>query len=118
MKNFIQDGEVINITAASDLTSGTAVAVGVLLAVPVTDIASGDVGAACINGVVELPKLKTADISAGDALTWDVSAGKFIVASAAIGDLENCAVAVEDAGTSAEAVRALLVPGNGTVKAA
>lgn len=118
MKNYIQDGEVINITATAELTSGVATLVGSLLAVPVTDIADGDTGAACIQGVVELPKLKTADIKAGDRLTWDVSAGKVIVAAAAVGDLENCAVATADAGTDATSVQALLAPGAGAVKAA
>lgn len=114
-RNFVQDGNRIDIVAAANLSSGQAVAVGVLLAVPLTDIANGDTGAAAIEGVWELPKLSTAVITAGASLTWDVSAGEFIVASPANGDLVGCAVATEAAGNGTTTVRAKLTPGVATI---
>jgi predicted RecA/RadA family phage recombinase len=116
-KNYKQPGNVIDITAGANLTSGTPVVVGTLLAVPLTDIANGDVGAAQIEGVFELPKLGTAVITAGAKLIWDVSAGQFIIASAATGDLDGCAVAIAAAGNGTTTVLAKLLPGNATVTA-
>ena len=117
MKNYIQPGIVISILAAAALTSGTPVAVGCLLAVPTGDIANGATGEAQIEGVFELPKLSTADITAGEKLIWDVSAGQFIVASAATGDLDGCAVAIAAAGNGTTTVLAKLLPGNATITA-
>ena len=117
MKNFVQEGDVITVTAAANLTSGTPFILGAMLAIPVTDIASGADGAAAVEGVFELPKLSTAVIAAGAALTWDVSAGQIIIASAAVGDLESCAVAIAAAGNGTATVLAKLTPGVGAVKA-
>lgn len=117
-KNYIQPGNVIDIVAAANLTSGTAVVVGALLAVPITDIASGATGSAQIEGVWELPKLASAVVAAGAKLIWDVSAKQFIVAAAANGDLDGCAVAIAAAGAGSTAVLAKLCPGAATVTAA
>lgn len=116
-KNFIQPGNVIDVTAGANLTSGTAVLIGTLLAVPITDIATGETGAAQIEGVWELPKLSTAVFAAGDKLTWDTSAGEFISGAGTSGDCVGCAVAVEAAGNGATTVAAKLVPGSGALTA-
>lgn len=116
-KNYIQPGNVIDVVAGANISSGDAVVVGILLAVALTDIASGETGSAQIEGVFELPKLSTADITAGAKLTWDVSAGEFIIAAAATGDLDGCAVAIGAAGNGTNTVLAKLLPGNATVTA-
>lgn len=116
-KNFIQPGKVIDYTAGSNITSGAALVIGVLLGVALTDIASGETGGVQIEGVFEMPKLSTAVITAGAKLIWDVSAGKFIIASAATGDLDGCAVAIAAAGNGTTTVLAKLLPGNATVTA-
>lgn len=116
-RNYVNPGEHITYTAAADTSSGAAFALGTLLAVSLGAVANGADGTAAIEGVWELPKLSTAVIAAGDSLIWDVSAGQFIVASAATGDLLNCAVAVEAAGNGTTSVRAKLTPGTGSVSA-
>lgn len=121
MNNANRGGGTLRITGPA--TSGVPVIVGILLAIPVATLASGEIGAAVIDhgpetpGVFELPKLSTAVIAAGALLHWDVSAGEFIVAATATGDLENCAVAVEAAGNGTTTVKAKLLPGRGAVKA-
>ncbi|MFC6349806.1 DUF2190 family protein [Stenotrophomonas sp. CW117] len=116
-KNYKFPGSVIDITAAATLTSGQAAVVGTLLAVALVDIANGSKGSAQIDGVFELPKLSTAVVANGAKLHWDVSAGEFIVAATAAGDLENCAIAVAAAGNGATTVLAKLTPGSGALKA-
>lgn len=117
-KNFVFPGEHIPFTAAADADSGEAVVIGSLLGVSLTAVLNGGAGQAAIEGVWELPKLSTAVIAAGARLTWDISAGEFIVASAATGDIENCAVAIAAAGNGVTTVRAKLTPGAGAPKAA
>ena len=117
MKNAHSSGTTLTVTAPAAVTSGTPFVLGTLLLVPVASAASGaDVAAHC-EGVFTFPKLSSAAITAGAKLHWDVSAGEFIVASTAAGDLENCAVAVAAAAASTTSVVAKLLPGVGTVKA-
>lgn len=117
MKNAINSGSSIVFTAGTDVASGAAIVVGTLLAVAVAAVANGKKGVGEIEGAFELPKLSTAVVAQGVRLTWDVSDGKFIVAAAVAGDLENCAVAIDAAGNGVTTVRAKLCPGAGTIKA-
>ena len=116
-KKYIQPGKVIDHVAGSAISSGDAVVIGILLGVALADIPAGDTGAVQIEGVFEMPKLSTAVIAAGDPLTWDISAGEFIVAAAATGDLAASAVAIADAGNGTTTVLAKLLPGNASVTA-
>lgn len=117
MNNSHSSGNTVQIAAPSALTSGVPFILGTMLAVPVTNAASGDLVAAQIEGAFTFPKLSTAVIAAGAKLHWDVSAGEFIVAASATGDLENCAVALAAAGNGTTTVAAKLLPGVGAVKA-
>ena len=66
MKNHIQEGDYIEITAGSNIASGDLVQFGNLHGVAVTDIANGEKGNICLEGVFTLPKLTGA---AADACT-------------------------------------------------
>lgn len=116
-KNYIQPGIAIDVTATSALSTGIAVALGVLLAVPLSNAAVGETVAAHIEGVFELPKASAAVYTAGELLTWDVSAGQFSEGVPATGDLVGCAVAIAAAGAGTTTVLAKLIPGNATVTA-
>lgn len=118
MNNKHSSGDTITVTAPSAVTSGAPFVLGALLCIPVTSAASGESVAVQIAGAFSIKKLGTAVIAAGAKLHWDVSAGEFIVAATAAGDLENCAVAIEAAGNGTAAVAARLCPGVGAVKAA
>jgi len=111
-RNYINDGAFINFTAAADIASGQGVVVGSVLGVALESVKTGAVGGAAIFGAFELPKLAGADIAQGDPLIWDVDAGEFIVASPDAGDLLNCAIAIDAAGTGTTTVRARLSPGS------
>ncbi len=73
MRNFIEKGDVITVTAGADITSGTAFLVGDLLAVAITSAVSGNQLACSICGVYELPKAAGA-ISQGVKIYWDDTA--------------------------------------------
>ncbi len=117
MNNAHSSGATIQVPAPAAVTSGVPFILGTLLAVPVTTAASGELVAAQIEGAFTFPKLSTAVIAAGAKLHWDASAGEFIVAASATGDLENCAVAIAAAGSGTTTVLAKLLPGVGAVKA-
>lgn len=116
-KNYIQPGSVIDVTAATALSTGVAIALGVLLAVPLSNAAVGETVSAQIDGVFELPKAAAAAYTPGELLTWDVSAGEFSEDAPVAGDLVGCAVAIAAAGAGSTTVLAKLIPGNATVSA-
>lgn len=118
MKNAFQDGRVLDVTLAADVSSGGVIADGRLLGIAVTNGKTGDTIAAHVEGVFRLPKLNTAVIARGAAVTWDISASRVIVAAAATGDIEGFGYAVEAAGNGATEVLVRLCPGMGVPKAA
>lgn len=119
--NFIQPGHAMTWTntTGSTLTSGSAIVIGNLLGVALTDIANTASGELAIEGVFELPKLAGADIGQGETVIWDDSEGVFDdnQATPLTGDLSGCCVAVEAAGNGATVVRVRLNVGPGTVAA-
>jgi len=56
MKNYIQEGDCIEITASGAITSGQIVEVGALAGVSAGTYASGDVAVINLCGVYEVPK--------------------------------------------------------------
>lgn len=114
MKNFIQPGNVLTLTAPAALASGQGAAIGVLLAVATNAIASGAAGEFRVSGVIELPK-DNSNIAAGARVNWDVDPGQISTGSPTNGDLVGVGVAVAAAGTGAATVRVLLTPGIATV---
>jgi predicted RecA/RadA family phage recombinase len=71
-KNFIQEGKVLDYTAAADITSGQFVLVGAIGAVAITDIANGATGPVQITGVFSVPKAAGA-VTQGAKLYWDAA---------------------------------------------
>lgn len=72
MKNFVQHGDVIEVTAPYTTTAGQGVKVGAaLFGVAQTDIANGAKGDLRMEGVVDIAKEAPLVISAGDRVFWD-----------------------------------------------
>ncbi len=120
--NYIQPGEVIQHTAAADITAGSVVVIKNMLGVALSDIATGETGSVALKGVFTLPAVSAAVISKGETMTWDVSAaagaGSFDddQATPATGDLTGaCAVAWADSGNGDTTVQVLLTGVPGTV---
>lgn len=77
MKNFIQNGDYIDITAPAAINSGEGVMIGDLFGVAVTDIASGTEGAIAVKGVYEIAKVASdGGAAAGAPAYWDATAKK------------------------------------------
>jgi predicted RecA/RadA family phage recombinase len=70
-KNYIQPGEVLDVTLSATITSGSGLLVGVRLGVALSDGVSGDTIAVQVKGVFNLPKLGTDVVAQGAALYWD-----------------------------------------------
>lgn len=69
--NFTQCGNVINFTAPTGgVTSGLAVLIGALLAVPVADAAEGELFAGQVVGVFAIAKA-TGAVTEGQKLYWN-----------------------------------------------
>lgn len=74
MKNFIQPGEVIDVTVGADVASGGVIVINDHIAVATTAIANGATGAALVHGVVELPCVSADVIGVGHKLYWNGTA--------------------------------------------
>lgn len=73
MKNFIQPGESLEITAPAALASGEGVLIGSLFGVASGDIANGAQGVIKTRGVFDLPKAASQAWDLGAPIYWDVS---------------------------------------------
>lgn len=113
-KNFVQTGDVIEVTLAEPVTSGQAVVLGDTLGVALGNATAGQSVAVALEGVWALPKVAGATFPIGSKLLWDASEGAFDApdAVAAPGDLLGCALACEPGIDGATTVEARLTPGN------
>jgi len=75
MKTFIQNGDVITVTAPTGgVASGDGVIVGSLFGIATFTAAEGEAVEIATRGVYVLPKEPTAVIAAGAQVAWDASA--------------------------------------------
>lgn len=117
MKNFIQSGDSIAVTApAGGVASGAGVVVGALFGVAATDTAEGAPVTLVTEGVFTLPKLLTAVLAAGGRVAWDEAHDR---CDAPAGGYLPIGVATEAAGNGAATVKVRLDgTGTGTAHAA
>lgn len=104
MRNFVQDGRSLTVTAPAAVASGELVIVGSIVGVAVADADSGAPVALCTEGVFELPKETPLVIAQGDTVYWDV-------ANANVDKTDTntlIGVATEDAASAATVVRVKL----------
>jgi predicted RecA/RadA family phage recombinase len=74
MKNWIQEGEVLPLTAPEVLASGQGFLVGAMFAVAQHSAASGATVEGQLTGVVTLPKVSAQAWTLGAAVFWDNTA--------------------------------------------
>lgn len=72
-KNFIQNGDVIHITAKQAVKSGELVLIGDLATVAITHLAQGETGAMSVAGVWEVAAKSSDNITQGAKVYWDDS---------------------------------------------
>ena len=74
MKNYVQTGDSLTLTAPYTVTSGSGALIGTIFGVAAVDIASGVDGEFSIEGVFDIAALST-DVGAQGALVyWDNTA--------------------------------------------
>ena len=83
MATFVQKGDAVDYTPASDVTAGDVVVQGDLVGVANLDIASGELGALAIEGVFDFPKATggSTAIGAGSKVYWTGSVANTTAAS-------------------------------------
>lgn len=73
MRNFIQNGQYLDVTPSSAYAGGELVLLGDLVGVAVADIPANETGVICCSGVFEFPKDPAAVLAQGDHAHWDVA---------------------------------------------
>lgn len=108
MKNLIQKGDTLSLTAPADVVGGQGILVGSIFGVCSHDAKSGETMEVAVEGVFDLPKA-TGALTEGAKLYWDNTA-KNITTTATSNTLIGAAVAVAASGDATGRVRL-----NGTV---
>lgn len=75
MASYVQKGDIIDYTAASNIAAGDVVVIGTLVGVATQAIASGAVGAVTIDGVVDVPVATGATAAVGAEIKWYATSG-------------------------------------------
>ncbi|MEO1678010.1 MAG: DUF2190 family protein [Pseudomonadota bacterium] len=81
MKNFVQPGQNIDVTAPAAVQSGEPILVGDLFGIATADAESGATLVIATTGVYTLPKTATDVIAQGAAVYFDATAGEITVDS-------------------------------------
>lgn len=71
MKNYVQPGDVVTLTAPYDVASGAGALVGLIFGIAVGTVANGAVGEFSTQGVYDITALTTDTASVGAAAYWD-----------------------------------------------
>lgn len=103
MKNDIQPGKILVLTAPYNRSSGQGALIGTLFGVAVVDVSSGSEAAFAMEGVFELPKAADA-ITLGAKLYWN-DTNKNLTTTASGNTLVAKAVASAQTGDATVAVK-------------
>lgn len=107
MKNYIQDGNVIDVVLAAIIVSGAALKVGSLFGVAQKSGAIGETVGLVTTGVFDLPYGVAATVSVGDLIYWDDTAKT--VTKTSSGNTK-VGIAVQAAASADPTLRVKLVP--------
>lgn len=107
MKNFFQDGKILNHTVSADVASGEPAKVGAAFGVYVAPGANGEVVPFAVDGVYELPKDTSVVTGFGHLLYWDDTAKKVSITAT---NNTKIGYAIEAAATGVTTVKVKLVP--------
>jgi predicted RecA/RadA family phage recombinase len=109
MQNFIQEGDVVTLTAPYARSGGQGALVGTLFGVATSDVANGATGEFKTRGVFTLAKNSAEAWTVGAKIYWDNTA-KVCTTTSTSNTLIGCALAVAANPSSTGTVRL-----NGTV---
>jgi len=101
MKNYVQEGKTITVTAPAAVASGQFITVGAIRGVAAFDAAQGEPVEVATEGVFTLPKVAADNIGAGDLLYWT---GTACTKTAGTGSKPLVGVAIKPAAVNATTV--------------
>lgn len=81
MKNFVQNGRTLTLTAPYALTSGQGALVGTIVGIAATDIANAARGEFDVTGVFDVTKATGSAWTEGATIYWDNTAKNFTTVS-------------------------------------
>ena len=105
MKNYVQEGKTITVTAPAAVASGQYITVGAIRGVAAFDAAQGEPVELATEGVFTLPKVAADNIAAGDLLYWN---GTACTKTAGTGSKPLVGVAIRPAAVNATTVQVKL----------
>lgn len=79
MKNYVQNGDVLAVTAGGTVNSGDVVLAGSVVGVAINGGVSGDVISVSVKGVYNLTKNTTDVVARGAKLYWDAGNSRLTV---------------------------------------
>jgi predicted RecA/RadA family phage recombinase len=97
MRNYVQPGGTITVTAPANVSSGDVVVVGALVGVAAFDASQNDQVEITTEGVFTLPKKSTDVVAAGNLLYWD-AVNHYLTLTAGTGSKPLAGAAVAAAG--------------------
>lgn len=103
--NFYQEGCVQEFAAPANVTSGTPILVGTLVAIPLVTALSGVRCNFALDGVWTVPKATGAAWTEGQVLYWDSAAGNFATAASATARRAGSAALAAASGDTTGTVR-------------
>lgn len=103
MKNWTQDGEVLDLLAPYAVTSGGGMKIGAIIAIAQTSAASGAAVLGDRRGIYTAAKATGQAWAVGDKLYWDDTA-KVFTTTASANTLCGCAMAIAASGDTTGSV--------------
>ncbi len=107
MRNYVQPGKTLTLTAPYALTSGQGALVGSIFGVAKTDLASGASGEFQTEDVIDLTKAGATAVTAGALVYWD-NAARNVTTNAAAGANKLIGAATQAAAAGDATVRVKL----------
>ncbi len=107
MRNYLQAGATVTVTAPANVLSGDVVVVGALVGVAAFDASQNDQVEITTEGVFTLPKKSTDVVAAGNLMYWD-AANHYLTLTAGTGSKPLAGVAVAAAGNGVTTVNVKL----------
>lgn len=109
MKNYIQEGDSLPLTAPYARNAGEGALIGALFCIALSVVANGATGVFTTQGVYELAKAGSQAWTEGAKVYWD-NTNKVVTTTASGNTLIGCAIAAADTAATTGIVRL-----NGTV---
>lgn len=107
MRNYLQAGGTVTVTAPANVSSGDVVVVGALVGVAAFDASQNDQVEITMEGVFTLPKKSTDVVATGNLLYWD-AVNHYLTLTAGTGSKPLAGAAVAAAGNGITTVNVKL----------